>query len=133
MSHPPSPTFSASVIPGARRGRTIGTPTFNLKLEAIPPGLHHGIYACFAQLDDDVDPLPAVMHYGPRPVFNDTESCEVHIIDRMVDRKPVRLTVAIVDFIREIEDFPIPQVLQAQIASDIEVARAILGILPARP
>ncbi|MEK7218865.1 MAG: riboflavin kinase [Patescibacteria group bacterium] len=124
------PTFSAPVIPGVQRGRKLGVPTFNVRPEDVPPDLRRGIYACFAQLDDDVDHHPAVMHYGPRPVFNDTESCEVHVIGQVVDRQPSRLSVAIVEFIRGVEDYPLPEVLQEQMQSDIAVARAILGIPP---
>lgn len=122
------PTFSARTVPGAKRGRKLGTPTINVRLADVPKDLAHGIYACFAQMDDATDPLPAVMHYGPRPVFKDSVSCEVHILDRKITTTPKRLTVAVVEHIRDVADFPLREVLQEQMASDIRVARDILGV-----
>lgn len=132
MPTPHLPTFTARVIPGVQRGRKLGTPTFNFHLEDVPSTLAYGIYACFVHLDDEVNPLPAVMHYGPRPVFKDTVSCEVHVIDELIDRSPKRLTVTVVDQIREVMDFPLTEVLLAQMQSDIAIARNILGLSPTR-
>jgi len=69
----------------------------------------------------------AVLHYGPRPVFKDTPACEVHLLDRLVEKAPVLVTVHIVKYLREVRDFASVEALQAQIAADITEARAIVA------
>lgn len=111
--------FTANVIKGSDRGRHLGTPTINLSLEKIPPELEYGIYACRC-------PLSAVLHYGPRPVFKDIPSCEVHILDESPEKTPTTLTVEIIHKMREVQDFPSVEDLKKQIQKDIDAARAIL-------
>ncbi len=120
--------FSAQVVKGSHRGRSIGTPTINLQYNDVPQELLNGVYACFAQLEDEGESIPAVMHYGPRPVFKDSPSCEVHLIDRTIAHSPMRLTVAVIQFLRDIADFPSREALLQQMEADIHVAREILGV-----
>jgi riboflavin kinase/FMN adenylyltransferase len=125
-------TFTAHVVSGRQRGRTIGTPTINLNVSEVPSALPNGIYACFARFvqGKKTGPkLPAVMHYGPRPVFEDSVSCEVHLLDRVIAKASEQLTVTVVEYIRDIIDYPVREVLQDQIKSDIAVAREILGMV----
>ena len=122
MSHPP---FTASVISGAKRGKRLGTPTLNLERTEVPGDLPEGIYACFAMIDGHFE--PAVMHHGPRPVFADTPSTEVHLLDRTVHLAPDTLTVLPIHRLRDVENFPSIQALQRQIAEDIAASRAILS------
>lgn len=122
-----SVSFTAHVVPGVQRGRTLGYPTMNLDLAAVPASLVHGIYACFVELDDEGTRESAVLHYGPRPVFNDTVSCEVYVLDKTVAVPPTTLTVDIRGRIRDVTNFPLREVMLAQIESDIAVARGILG------
>ncbi|MDD4318956.1 MAG: riboflavin kinase [Candidatus Peribacteraceae bacterium] len=117
--------FTARVVPGRKRGRTIGTPTINLHLKDVPAELAQGIYACFTWLDDERK--EAVMHYGPRPVYDDTISCEVHVPGEAIPDAPDALRIHVVAFIRDVTDFPLREVLQEQIKSDIKVAHAILS------
>lgn len=67
------------------------------------------------------------MHYGPRPVFNDDVSWEVHVLDRTIETPPETVTVTILERLREVRDFPSKEELMAQIGTDIEQVRAILG------
>ena len=117
-------SFNAHVISGAGRGKQLGTPTMNLDLSAVPSGVHEGIYACFCTFDGRHH--QAVMHYGPRPVFKDTASCEIHVLDTTINEAPQQLTVEIIHYLREVRDFQTPEALMAQIAADIDDARAIL-------
>ena len=133
MTPPLLTTFTGRVVPGVRRGRTLKVPTINLDLRDVPGDLPHGIYACFVQLGDEPDPLPAVMHLGPRPVFRDTPSCEVHLLDRSVPSPPGRLTVSVVEHLRDVTDFPVKEVLEEQMQADIAVARDILGVPQPHP
>lgn len=68
------------------------------------------------------------MHYGPRPVFDDTISCEVHVIDKIVPVPPGTLHVTVRDRMRDVTDFSHQEALLEQIQSDISAARAILGV-----
>jgi len=126
-------TFNARTIPGSNRGRTLGVPTVNLAPEDVPMDLQQGIYACRAGENEGSPPLPAVMHYGPRPVFKDSLSCEVHFLDRTVETAPLRLTVTVVSRMRDVADFPHPQALKDQMLADIRAARILLGVSSAHP
>lgn len=97
----------------------------NLSLPDIPADLTHGIYACFVSIDGQW--VPAALHYGPRPVFRDTPSCEVHLLDRIIDHAPERLTIAVIEYVRSIEDFPSVTALQEQMERDCTEIRAILA------
>lgn len=89
--------------------------------------MSEGIYACFVTLHYDgarsEGPYPAAMHYGPRPVFHDTVSCEIHVIDVTPSRPPQRIEVQIVARLRDVEDFPSVDALREQMRRDIEEAR----------
>lgn len=121
-----NPTFSASVVPGAGRGRTIGTPTINLDPAALSTIGREGIYAAWATLDGTR--MPAVMHAGARPVFNDAPSVEIHLLCPPPATVPETVTVEVVSFIRDIRDFGSVAELQAEIRRDIDLARATLGV-----
>lgn len=115
--------FSARVVSGAGRGRTIGTPTMNLDLNDIPQ-IEEGIYAGWAKLEGAWH--MAAIHFGPRPVFNDSLSFEVHLLDTAVQHAPERLEIALADYLRPVRDFPSPTDLMAQIAKDVDQARGML-------
>ncbi len=116
--------FRARVVTGAGRGRKHGRPTLNLDLADVPSTLAEGIYACAAHIDGRTE--RAVMHFGPRPVFRDSASCEVHLIDTPVKEAPPHMDVTVVSYLREVRDFPSAAAMYVQIASDVEAARAIL-------
>lgn len=66
------------------------------------------------------------MHYGPRPVFKDTVSCEVHLIETTLSTPTDHLDVEVVQFLRSIRDFSSVEELQEQMQEDIQKARDIL-------
>ncbi len=120
--------FIAPVVTGAGRGRRIGTPTLNLDLSAVPANMPDGIYACRAQLDGTGNPLLAVLHLGPRPVFQDDRSCEVHLLDKVPPETTTSVAVSDLAYLRAVENFTSKEELIAQIGRDIAQARAILGM-----
>jgi riboflavin kinase/FMN adenylyltransferase len=66
------------VVPGDRRGRTIGFPTANLESEQYVPGA--GVYAGRATLPDG-RVLPAAVHVGERPTIGDGRlRLEAHLL-----------------------------------------------------
>lgn len=115
---------NARIIPGRSRGRRIGIPTINLDLTNLPKELKHGIYACWISIDGKK--YRGAMHFGPRPVFNDTETLEIHIFDETLTLEPKNVDVDIVGYIRGVEDFPSPEALVERIQKDIEEARGML-------
>lgn len=112
--------FTASTITGAGRGKGLGTPTINLNLDQVPDELHEGIYACIA------NDQHAVMHYGPRPVFNDTLSCEIHLLDTIPSVDLEEVSVSVLERIRDVRNFPDAEALKEEITKDIRRAREII-------
>lgn len=116
--------FSAHVISGSGRGKVIGTPTINLDLSDIPADLGEGIYACFAKISGEW--LQAAVHYGPRPVFKDSKTFEVYLLDTTDPDVSDELEVAVIGRLRGVLDFPSTDALLAQIGQDVEQSRAML-------
>lgn len=116
--------FSARVQRGSGRGRLLGFPTLNLRLIDLPLTLTEGIYAAYVRIEKRQ--FHAAMHYGPRPVFQDTQSCELYLLDTSLPSPPDRVHVSVVQRLRSIQNFSTPEALQRQIASDIQAIRAIL-------
>lgn len=121
----PLATFTGSVIHGSGRGREIDCPTMNISMKDAPQDIAHGVYACTVFLDDKE--MPATLHFGPRPTCDDVDSCEVHVIDTVIDRAPDTLSVDIIAHLRGIEDYGSLEALKVQIMKDIDHARAIVS------
>ncbi len=115
----------ATIVSGAGRGRRIGIPTLNIELSSAPKELTQGIYACWIILDGTR--YKGAMHFGPRPVFKDSETLEVHVIDEAIAETPKTTDVEIVARIRGVENFPSVEALIEAIQSDIDASRAILS------
>ncbi len=122
---PPIMLKNAKVIPGRGRGKGLGIPTINIDLAAVPNSLAHGIYACRITLTGKK--YKGAMHYGPRPVFRDTDAFEVHIIDETVENVPDTADIEIIGFIRPVQDFKNSKALVERIQQDITEARGMLA------
>lgn len=121
-------TIRGTVVPGDRRGRTIGFPTANLETdsELLPSD---GVYAVFACVDGG-DPLPAVANLGVRPTFDGRRHLiEVHLIEGGQDIYGHELTVSFVSRIRDERRFPDVESLIARLHVDVSLAREALGCL----
>lgn len=117
--------FTARIVSGSGRGRSLRVPTLNLDLEDVPNDLQDGVFACRAVIDGKT--CSASMHKGSRPTFGDTPSCEVHIIDEVLSSPPETLDVEVVQFLRGIFTFPSAKALSAQMFEDNRIARDILA------
>jgi len=115
--------FTARTVSGSGRGKDLKVPTINLDMSGVPEGIDDGLYACI--IDNDT---PAILHYGIRPTFDDSPSCEVHVLDANISTPPEELTIEIVQKIRETKKFDSPEELMEQMQKDISVARGILDI-----
>ena len=119
--------FSGEVTAGHKVGRSLGTPTINLKCpqDLILPA--NGVYATRVLLDEKT--LPAVTNVGVRPTFDDKdELCmETHILDFNGNLYGKHVTIEFYKFIRSEKRFSDPQKLKEQIAKDAELAREIVS------
>ncbi|MBT6095022.1 MAG: bifunctional riboflavin kinase/FAD synthetase [Rhodospirillaceae bacterium] len=121
------------VAHGDKRGRTIGFPTLNLHLgSVVRPQL--GVYAVrIGHLDGDAETwMDGVANIGVRPTFGGQDVVlEAHAFDFDGDLYGQRITVALVERIREEKKFDGLDALKAQIAADSDTARGILNELQA--
>jgi riboflavin kinase/FMN adenylyltransferase len=113
------------VIPGDRRGRELGFPTANLRLEA-DCRLRHSYFAERLQRGDG-SLLDGVASYGRRPTFDDGPPLlEVHAFDFAGDLYGETVTVSFVAWIRpEVKFTTVPE-LVAAIGEDCAAAKALL-------
>lgn len=122
---------------GDARGRKIGFPTANLHLGEYQHPCS-GVYAVRAGIDQGGRTVwhDGVANFGRRPTFDKTdELLEVHLLDASLDLYGKHLRVALVDHIRPERKFSGAGELRAQIAQDIQQARAVLAArsFPANP
>jgi len=110
------------VVQGAARGRILGFPTANVHPER-PVLVPAGVYACQADVDDDK--RRAVVNVGVRPTFGETiVTVEAHLLDFTADLYGRRVALHFQHRLRDEMRFASVEALRAQIARDIETARA---------
>jgi len=114
------------VTTGSGRGRDLGFPTANLKVnpeQALPAD---GVYATRAYIDDKI--YRSTTNIGSCPTFDGTErTVEIHIIDYDGDLYGQELKVAIIERLRGETKFATAEELKKQIARDINMTRTILN------
>ena len=123
---------SGEVIHGEKRGRDLGYPTANIKLDNNC-GLKHGIYAVRVGRGQGKDGarFDAVASFGRRPTFdNGAPLLEVFLFDFKGDLYDAVLDVAFIGFIREELKFDSIEALIRQMDDDSAKARAVLAAAP---
>ncbi|MFO1147650.1 MAG: bifunctional riboflavin kinase/FAD synthetase [Alsobacter sp.] len=109
---------------GEKRGRELGFPTANLRLEADCE-LEHGIYAVRIAIDGAVH--GGVASFGRRPTFdNGAPLLEVYLFDFSGDLYGRRADVEFVSWIRGEEKFSSVQALVERMRVDEALARAAI-------
>ena len=123
------PWFVAGqVIHGEKRGRDLGYPTANIRLDGNC-GLKHGIYAVRVGLG--ALRLDGVASFGRRPTFdNGAPLLEVFLFDFNGDLYGNTLDIAFIGFIREELKFDSVAALVARMDQDSVAARAVLAAAP---
>lgn len=129
--------YRGVVVRGEGRGRKLGFPTANLKIENKLT-LPYGVYATWAVLDGQR--LPSVTNVGVRPTFTTQAAgggptdghelpalVETHLLDTTQDLYGKTLEVRFVKRLREERRFPGIDALKAQISADASQARVLLG------
>ncbi len=119
---------SGAVIHGEKRGREMGFPTANLRLDPAC-GLKHGIYAVRVGIGDRR--YDGVASFGRRPTFdNGAPLLEVFLFDFSGDLYGQTLDVALIGWIRPEEKFGSMDALMVQMKRDAERARDALARNP---
>jgi len=115
------------VAHGDKRGRDLGFPTANLKLEhTLHPAF--GVYAVRARRAGEDRTYGGVANFGIRPMFQvPSPLLEVHLFDFDGDLYGQLLQVELISYLRGEQNFPDLEDLKAQIGQDAENARQILA------
>jgi riboflavin kinase/FMN adenylyltransferase len=116
------------VIHGEKRGRDLGYPTANIRLDRNC-GLKHGIYA--VRVGDGGAHFDGVASFGRRPTFdNGAPLLEVFLFDFEGDLYGKSLDVAFIGFLRDELRFDGAAALIRQMDDDSARARAALAAAP---
>ena len=116
---------SGEVIHGDKRGRELGFPTANLRLDPAC-GLKHGIYAVRVGLGEKR--FDGVANFGRRPMFdNGAPLLEVNLFDFDRDLYGKLIDVAFIGWIRHEQKFESIEALQRAMAADSAQARDALA------
>jgi riboflavin kinase/FMN adenylyltransferase len=120
--------ITGQVIHGDKRGRDLGYPTANIRLDRNC-GLKHGIYAVRVGLGEQR--FDAVASFGRRPTFdNGAVLLEIFLFDFDGDLYGRSLDVAFFAFIRDELKFDSVETLIRQMNDDSARARASLAAAP---
>jgi len=115
---------SGEVIHGDKRGRELGFPTANLKLDPSC-GLKHGIYAVRADIAGKRH--DGVASFGRRPMFDDgAPLLEVYLFDFEGDLYGKTIDVAFIGWIRHEQKFESIDTLKRHMLADVAQARDAL-------
>lgn len=114
------------VVEGDRMGRRLGFPTANLAvhpLKVLPPG----VYA--VEAEGAFGRYKGVANVGTRPTLGREERrLEVHLLGFAGELYGEEVRVRFLKRLREERRFPSLEALKAQIAQDVEAARAYFGV-----
>src|SRR3954465_4282442 len=119
---------TGEVIHGEKRGRDLGYPTANIRLDRNC-ALKHGIYA--VRVGRGAERLDGVASFGRRPTFdNGAPLLEIFLFDFKGDLYGQTLDCAFIGFIREELKFDSLEALIRQMDDDSARARAMLAAAP---
>src|SRR3954454_9719652 len=119
---------TGAVIHGEKRGRILGYPTANIRLDKNCE-LKHGIYA--VRVGRGSQRLDGVASFGRRPTFdNGAPLLEVFLFDFKGDLYGAELDVAFISFIRDELKFDSVEALVRQMDDDTARARGALAAEP---
>jgi riboflavin kinase/FMN adenylyltransferase len=121
-------TLQGRVMPGEHIGHQLGYPTANLEPEdaykLIPAP---GVYAVWAQLEDEQQVRAAMMNIGHRPTFDGhKQTLEVNILDFNGNLYGQTVNISFVARLREERRFDSPETLVAQLEMDKKQVKQLL-------
>jgi len=122
---------AATVVHGDKRGRELGFPTANLRLDPAC-GLRHGIYAVRCLIEGQR--VDGVASFGRRPMFDSgAVLLEVYLFDFDADLYGQAIEVAFIAWLRPEASFASIDDLVRTMHGDVEQARQILAQSAAAP
>lgn len=121
--------LSGTVVQGDQRGRQIGYPTANIRVDdplKLVPG--DGVYAVYVEWDNKVK--EGMLNIGVRPTVDGVRhTIEVNILDWDGDLYGKQLRLRFAGRIRHEQKFSGIDALRAQLAKDAESTRKLLGTM----
>jgi len=113
--------ISGTVVPGMKRGRTLGFPTLNIKPDLVSCMIPaYGVYCVSVRLGGK--DMPGICNIGVRPTFNEEGlSMEVHVFDTDLEHQYGKaVEIRFTHYIRGERKFENKEALIEQIKNDIE-------------
>ena len=116
--------LSGIVAHGDQRGRAIGFPTANLKLDCNYALPKYGVYACYVEISPN-ELLPAVMNCGIRPSVGEglKLQIEAHILNFNEDIYDKKIKFHLKKYLRGEKKFAHIDELKQQISVDVDEAK----------
>ena len=120
-------SVTGPVVHGAQRGRKLGFPTANIRIEDPHKMLpREGVYAVYGGIDGER--IPGLLHLGPRPTFQGSPpSIELHLLDWSGDLYGKAVRVEFAAWLRAIRPFASADELVEQMKRDEAAGRMRLG------
>ena len=116
--------ITGEVIHGEKRGRELGFPTANIRLDPSC-ALKHGIYA--VRVDIEGQRVDGVASFGTRPMFDDgAPLLEIFLLDFDGDLYGKTLDVAFIGWVRHEQKFGSIEALKRHMIADVAQARESL-------
>jgi riboflavin kinase/FMN adenylyltransferase len=117
--------MTGTVVSGLQQGQALGWPTANLRIPSERVTPPDGVYAARASYEGSS--YDAVAYIGSRPTFGSGERLiEVNLLDHSDNLYGKAMAVEFIERLRGDHTFPSPQELAAQIARDVDRAKASL-------
>lgn len=118
--------ITGEVVPGDRRGRELGFPTANLSPPTRKVMPADGVYAGFANVDEER--IPAAINVGVRPTFGlGHRLVEAHLLDFSGDLYGEVIAIEFAHWLRPEARFDSVDDLVKQMNDDVARARVLLG------
>jgi riboflavin kinase/FMN adenylyltransferase len=118
-------TLAGEVVHGDKRGRELGYPTANLAIAATQLKPKPGVYAAFAQLDDQL--FRAAVSVGANLTFGGIEPrVEAYLLDAELDLYGRLISLSFVEYLRPMQAFDGVAALVAQMDQDVAKVRQLL-------
>jgi len=118
-------SISGLVIPGNQRGRKLGFPTANLKMDDKITIPKDGIYATLAHIGNDI--YYSATSIGVNPTFgNNSRTVETYLIKFNGNLYGKQLKLEFVKHIRDQQSFDSASTLKVQMEKDVQITVEIL-------
>jgi len=110
--------LSGTVIHGDKLGRELGYPTANIQVEDLNKIIPaNGVYACYVLIDGEK--FKGMLNIGTRPTVNgDRRRIEVHVFDLDSDLYGKKVTLLLIDRVRDERKFDSVEALKQRLLID---------------